>query len=75
MPKAILKHATIWLTIYWAITMIIFCLLGYFICVRFGDSDSILFCMLIYLCTLTVSFSLGYAIFIVIYKYFNKRQH
>lgn len=69
------KAATIWTTIYWTISMIIFCLSGYFICARFRDSDNILFCMLIALCTLTVSLSIGYAIFIVIYKYFNKRHH
>ena len=75
MVKAILRHATIWITIYWAITMLIFGLSGYFLCVHFEGNNNVLFCVFLSFSTLIVSFLLGYIIFINMYKHFNKRRH
>lgn len=75
MVKALLKHATIWVTIYWVITMVIFCLSGYFLCVHFGDSNNVLFSVFLSFGTFILSLSLGYIFFINIYKRFNKKQH
>lgn len=75
MKKTALKYATIWVTIYWAITMLIFGLSAYLLCSHFGDINNILFAIFLSLSTYILSLTIGYIIFVNLYNYFNKKQH
>lgn len=75
MKKIALTHATIWVTIYWAIAMLLFGLSGYLLCLHFGNTNNILFAVFLSLSTYLLSLTVGYMIFINLYKHFNKKQH
>ena len=66
MVKSILKHASIWVTIYWSITMLIFYLSAYFLCNHFGNNNNVL-CVSLSLGTFIFSLFMGYISFINIY--------
>lgn len=75
MKKIALKHATIWVTIYWAIAMLLFGLSGYLLCLCFGNTNNTLFAVFLSLSTYILSLTIGYIIFINLYNYFNNKQH
>ena len=69
--KKICTLATIWTIIYFVISMLIFSFAGYFICTHFANNNNILFCVSASLITLIFSLSVGFVVFIVIYKITN----